>query len=117
MKRFSALKWTAAGAVIFLLSISSAHSVDFRPETQDDRVVVQNIEEDKVELSTPYAFHEDNGADKIYAVADWACGLFKRYAVYLSYWSSSVECDQMGAAQARREWTCRHHFEFACAIR
>ena len=102
-----------SSAIIFS---SKSYSVEFLPNTLDDRVVIETISQDSIELSTPYGFHEDYGTDKINAVADYACGLYKRYAVYLAYWVNNVECDQMGAAAARREWSCRHHFSFACAI-
>lgn len=100
-----------------LIFFSKSYAVEFLPDTLDDRVSIQDISQDKVELTTPYGFHQDYGEDPINAVADYACSLYKRYAVFLVYWVNHLECDQMGAAAARQEWSCRHHFSFACAIR
>lgn len=102
---------------VFMLALAaSAHAVEYRPDTLDARIKVGNITQDMVELVTPYGFHEDYGYEPIFDIADWACGLYQRYAVALAQWTSDVSCDQMGAAQARREWTCEHYFRFACAI-
>lgn len=100
-----------------LIFSGKSYAVEFLPETLDDRVAIQDISQDKIELSTPYGFHQDYGEDPINAVADYACSLYKRYAVFLTYWVNNTECDQIGAAAARQEWSCRHHFSFACAIR
>ena len=103
-------------ASTIFISVSASNAVEYRPDNLDANVKVGNITQDMVELVTPYGYHEDRGFEPIADVADWACGLYQRYAVALAQWTSDVECDQMGAAQARREWSCEHYFRFACAI-
>lgn len=107
---------TLALALIIFMSVKSSNAVEFRAQTQDLNVKVSDIAQDKVDLVAPYGYHEDHGFEPIYKVADWACGLYQRYAVGLSIWPSDVSCDEMGAAMARREWSCEHYYRFACAI-
>ena len=103
-------------SAMLVLAGNIVNAVEFRPQTQDQNVKVSDISQDKVDLVARYGYHEDHGFEPIYEVADWACSLYQRYAVGLSIWASDVACDEMGAAQARREWSCEHYFRFACAI-
>ena len=107
---------TILSTAIFLGGSAVAHAVELKPSAFDPRIAVEDISQDKVDLIAPYGFHEDYGYEPIFDLADWACGLYERHAVGLSVRPSDDACDQMGAAAAKREWSCFHVFIFARAI-
>ena len=89
-------------AALIVASAPVAHAVDPAPDT-DDRVAIEEISADSVEISAPYLFHEGRYAADIDKVARWSCGLYKRVAVSISYSVSDDACDEIGEAAARRD--------------
>ena len=82
----------------------------------DERVVIARIAEDQVEVEAPYLFHQGRYKGDVDTLAEWACQLYRRTAVSLSFSVSNQACDTMGSTAAKRDPGCWHTHLYACAL-
>ena len=112
--RYSVVVLGLLGVTTVLLE--SAEASERKAPRVDDRVAIESVAEDRVEVTAPYMFDQSaHGAD-INTLAKWACGLYQREAVWLSYRISDTRCDQMGAEAAKRDPGCWDIHLYACAL-
>ena len=72
--------------------------------------------EDTIVVSTPYNYTSvSTRADFMYEWAEWACGLYQRVPVHISFSPSDIQCDAIGL-MAERSAECWHDHLFACAV-
>lgn len=114
---------TFAGALTAILLSLATHAQDWPPpypEGGDSRVYVDGItiSEDRVTVGVPYNYGLFSDAERnfIQEWADWACGLYQRVAISVSFSPSDFACDEMGPTAAERSGDCWQYWHFACAI-
>ena len=101
-----------------LIPLASAWTPPPLPQVDKRIFVADTTTADNVQVGAPYNYgYSDNWEwQQVEQVGKWACGLYQRVAVYVSYVPSDVACDQMGAASAERDPNCLHYHTFLCAI-
>ena len=104
------------GLLAALLSVSASAEDNRTFPRVDDRVAIGVIAEDRVQVTAPYLFHESNHRADLNTLAEWACQLYKRNAVWVSFDVSDPVCDTLGMAAAKRDPSCGHTYLYACAI-
>lgn len=87
------------------------------PERDYPSVWTSEISEDKVVIGSRYNHGSyPKGQLEIQHVANWACGLYQRTAVFYNRWANDARCDEMGIVAAERSSDCWRNHHFACAI-
>ena len=111
---------TAVVASALLLLWSAAHAQSQAwpppPPVGDDRVVISQIAEDVVIIGTPYNYSfKQHQADFVHEWAEWACSLYQRTPVPITFYASNPQCDAIGLA-AERSPECWHDHMYACTL-
>ena len=108
----------ALGAIPWMLLTSLAIAQE-PPRTLNDRVFVSTIAEHQVVIRAPRTFGTTQiEAGHLYEWANWACGLYKRYAVGALNVETDSRCEQLrdGHGNITFRGVCTKYYLFACAI-